>query len=147
MKAVVCTKYGVPEVLQPNEVEKPIPKDNEALIRIHATTVTSGDCEQRCLKLPILCRLPMQLYMGLKTPKRIIILVMDLVDEIESLGEDVKRFKAGNQVFATTGFVGMGAYTEYICRPEAGVLATKHSRKSLCTRRYKIHQNQKFSSG
>jgi NADPH:quinone reductase-like Zn-dependent oxidoreductase len=125
MKAIVWTKYGPPDVLQLKEVAKPIPKDNEALIRIYATTVTSGDCEQRCLKLPILYRLPMRVYVGLKTPKRITILGMDLAGEIESVGKDVKRFKAGDQVFAATGFVGMGAYAEYICMPEEGVLATK----------------------
>ncbi len=125
MKAIVWTKYGPPEVLQLKEVEKPVPKDNQALIRIYAATVTSGDCEQRALKLPIWYRLPMRAYVGLKTPTRITILGMDLAGEIESVGKDVKRFKSGDQVFAATGFVGMGAYAEYICLPEEAVLATK----------------------
>jgi len=128
MKAIVWTDYGPPEVLQLKEVEKPTPKDNEVLIRIHATTVTSGDCEQRSLKLPILYRLLMRLYIGLRKPKRITIIGMELAGEIESIGKDVELFKEGDQVFAATGFVGMGAYAEYICLPEEpkeGVLAIK----------------------
>ncbi len=82
MKAIVWTEYGPPDVLQLKEVEKPTPKDNEVLIRIYATTVTSGDCEQRSLKLQIWYRLLMRAYIGLKRPKRITILGMDLAGEI-----------------------------------------------------------------
>jgi NADPH:quinone reductase-like Zn-dependent oxidoreductase len=128
MKAIAWTEYGPPSVLQLTEVEKPTPKDNEVLIRIHATTVTAGDCEQRSLKLPIWHRLPMQAYVGLKRPARITILGMDLAGEIETVGVDVKRFRIGDQVFAATGFVGMGSNAEYIClpeEPEDGALALK----------------------
>lgn len=128
MKAIVWTEYGPPEVLQFREVAKPTPKDNEVLIRIYATTVTAGDCEQRSLKLPIWQRLPMRAYVGLKRPTRITILGMELAGEIEAVGQDVKLLREGDQVFAATGFVNMGAYTEYICLPEEsaeGALATK----------------------
>ena len=118
MKAIVCTKYGPPEVLQLKEVEKPTPKNNEVLIKIFATTVTSGDCEQRNLKLQIWYRLLMRAYIGFRRPKRITTLGMDLSGEIESVGKDVKQFKKGDQVFATTGFVHMGTCAEYICLPE-----------------------------
>jgi NADPH:quinone reductase-like Zn-dependent oxidoreductase len=128
MKAMVWTEYGPPDVLQLKEVEKPTPKDNEVLIRIYATTVTAGDCEQRGLKLPLWHALPMRAYVGLKVPKRITILGMELAGEIESVGKDVKRFRSGDRIFAATGFVGMGACAEYICLPEepdGGALAAK----------------------
>ena len=126
MKAIVWTKYGSPDGLQLKEVEKPTPKDNEVLIRVHATTVTAGDCEMRSLKFPVLFRLPMRIYMGFINPREII-LGQELAGEIESVGKDVKLFKNGDQVFATTGF-GFGAYAEYKCLPEdpkMGVLASK----------------------
>jgi NADPH:quinone reductase-like Zn-dependent oxidoreductase len=118
MKAIVWTEYGPPAVLQLKEVEKPTPKEDEVLIRIYATTVTAGDCEQRSLKLPIWYRLPMRAYVGLIRPERITILGMELAGEIESVGKDVTLFREGDQVFAATGFVGMGACAEYICMPE-----------------------------
>ncbi len=117
MKAVICTKYGGPEVLQFQEVDKPTPKDNEVLIKIFATTAYEGDCELRSLKFPSLMSLSMRIYVGLRKPRRITILGQELAGEIEAVGKDVKLFKEGDQVFAHTGF-GMGAYAEYICRPE-----------------------------
>jgi NADPH:quinone reductase-like Zn-dependent oxidoreductase len=128
MKAVIWTDYGPPDVLQLKEVEKPAPNDNEVLIRVYATTATSGDCEMRSLTGAIWFALPMRAYLGFKTPKRITILGMELAGEIESAGKDVKQFKEGDQVFGATGFAGMGAYAEYIClpeEPEEGVLAVK----------------------
>jgi len=104
-------------VLQLKEVEKPAPKDNEVLIKIYAATVTAGDCEVRTLKLPILFRLPMRLYVGLSEPKRITILGQELAGEIEAVGKEVTRFKKGNPVFAAT-FFRFGAYAQYVCLPE-----------------------------
>jgi len=121
MKAMVWTKYGPPDVLQLREVEKPVPEEDEVLIRIHATTVTAGDCEMRRLKIPFLLRLPMRLYVGVGRPRRMTILGQELAGEIEGVGRKVRRFKEGDRVFAATGF-GLGAYAEYICLPEDGVM-------------------------
>ncbi len=128
MKAIVWTSYGSADVLQLQEVEKPAPKDNEVLIRVYAATVTAGDCEMRSLSGALWYTLPMRAYVGLKSPKRITILGMELAGEIESVGKDVKQFKAGDQVFAATAFVDIGTYAEYKCLPansEDGVLAIK----------------------
>jgi NADPH:quinone reductase-like Zn-dependent oxidoreductase len=133
MKAIVWTRYGPPDVLQLQEVEKPVPKDNEVLIRIYATTAFAGDSEARSLKIPILYRLPMRMYVGIRKPKRITILGQELAGEIEAIGKAVKRFKVGDQVFGSTGF-GMGAYAEYKCMPEdseLGVLAIKPTNMSF----------------
>jgi len=118
MKAIVWTKYGPPEVLHLREVKKPTPKDNEVLIRIYAATVTAGDCEMRRMKTALKFRYLMRAYVGLIRPKRITMLGMELAGEIEAVGKDVTLFKEGDQVFAATGFVGMGAWAEYICLPE-----------------------------
>jgi len=122
MKAIACTKYGLPDVLQLKEVAKPIPKDNEVLIRIYATTVTAGDSEIRRSKFPIYFWLLMRIWMGLRRPRRI--LGMELAGEIEAVGKGVKLFKEGDQVFGPTG-MSLGGYAEYKCLGEKGVLATK----------------------
>jgi NADPH:quinone reductase-like Zn-dependent oxidoreductase len=119
MKAVVCVEYGPPEGLQLREVEEPTPRANEVLIRIHATTVTSGDVILRSLRFPL--RLVFGLVFGLGRHK---ILGHELAGEIEGVGKDVKLFKEGDQVFASAGSRG-GAYAEYICLREDGVLAPK----------------------
>jgi 2-desacetyl-2-hydroxyethyl bacteriochlorophyllide A dehydrogenase len=129
MKAIVWTKYGPPDGLQLKEVEKPVPKDDEILIKVHATTITAGDCEMRRLELPLMLSFPVRLYAGFLRPKRIPILGQELAGEVEEVGENVRSFKVGDQVFGTTGF-GFGAYAEYICLPEdpddtQGVLAAK----------------------
>ena len=119
MRAIVFTKYGPPDVLQLKEVAKPAPKDDEVLIRIVATTVTAGDVILRSLKFPL--SIVFGLVFGLGKNK---ILGHELAGEIESAGKDVKLFKKGDQVFASTG-TGGGAYSEYICLPEEGALAIK----------------------
>ncbi|MEH7516520.1 NAD(P)-dependent alcohol dehydrogenase [Priestia megaterium] len=123
MKAMVCTKYGKPDVLQLQEVEKPIPKENEILIKIHATTVTSGDCRVRSFNSPLLLWLPMRIVLGLRKPRKSI-LGVELAGEVEEVGKNVTRFKKGDQLFAMTG-MKFGGYAEYICLPEKGTIAVK----------------------
>ena len=117
MKAILWTKYGPPEGLQLQEVEKPTPKDNELLIKVHAATVTAGDCEMRGLKLAFYFALPIRLYAGLRKPTRVKILGMEMAGEIEAVGKDVKLFKEGDQVFGVFGFE-VGTYTEWACISE-----------------------------
>ena len=119
MKAIVCTKYGPPEVLQIKEVEKPAPKDNEVLIKIHAAAVTISDCIVRSGKVKILLWIPMRIFVGFRRPRRSI-LGLELAGEIEETGKDIKRFKKGDQVFAFTGRK-FGTYAEYTCMREDGL--------------------------
>jgi len=123
MKAIVYERYGSPDVLQLKEVAKPTPKDNEVLIKVHAATVTAGDCEIRSLKFPIWLRLLMRIMFGLRKPRKKI-LGQELAGEIESAGKDVKLFRKGDQVFAATE-MRFGAYAEYICLPSTYAMAIK----------------------
>lgn len=126
MKAVICTKYGPPEVLKFREMEKPAPKDNEVLIKVHATTVHRGDTRMRSLNIPgpkwqvLLARI----FLGIRKPKKAI-LGMELSGKIETVGKNVTLFKIGDEVFATTLWDGLGGYAEYKCMPEDGAMAIK----------------------
>ena len=122
MKAIICTRSGPPEVLQLREVEKPTPRDNEVLVKVHAATVTIGDVILR--KIHPLLFLPLSVF-GMKRKR---IPGHEFAGEVESVGKDVKRFKSGDQVFGTTTGLSVGANAEYLSLPEewkAGVLATK----------------------
>lgn len=133
MKAIVYTEYGTPDVLHLKEVEKPSPKDNEALIKIHAVSVNYGDIIARNYKnvspqefnMPFLFWIMARFVFGLNKPKKTI-LGNSFAGEVETVGKAVKLFKKGDAVFACTE-QNMGAYAEYLCVPENGVLAAKPS--------------------
>jgi NADPH:quinone reductase-like Zn-dependent oxidoreductase len=118
MKAIVCRKYGPPEVLEFREVEKPVPKDDEILVKVVAASVTVADCRVRGFRVPPSFWLPARLALGLTRPRRPI-LGVELAGTVESVGRDVKRFHAGDKVFAAT-LSGFGAYAEYKCLREDG---------------------------
>lgn len=130
MKAVICTKYGPPEVLQLAEVEKPVPKKNEVLIKITTTSVTASDCIVREFKLPLWN--PMGLLMGMVLgfgKPRNPILGMVLAGEIESVGKDVKMYQPGNAVIAWTvkspTKINLGTYAEFKCLAEDSIMTLK----------------------
>jgi len=124
MKAIIWTKYGPPDVLELQEIDKPVPKDTEILVKIHTTTVTAGDCEMRNLKFPIWVRLPMRLYVGFIKPTRVTILGGYLAGEVEAVGQSVRRFNVGDEIFGFSG-MGFGSYAEHICLPESSIVVAK----------------------
>ena len=126
VKAAVYKKYGPPEVVEIRDVDKPIPKDNECLVKIHATTVSRGDSRMRSLDVPgnALTRVLARLFLGIQGPRRTV-LGMQLAGEIEVIGKDVTLFKPGDQVFASTYPTGFGAHAEYKCLPEDTVMTIK----------------------
>ncbi|PAK39775.1 NAD(P)-dependent alcohol dehydrogenase [Peribacillus simplex] len=123
MKAMVCTKYGSPDVLELKEVVKPTQKDNEILVKVHAATVASGDVRVRSFNSPFLLWLPMRIFLGLRKPRKPI-LGVELSGEVEGTGRNVTKFKKGDQIFAMTG-MNFGAHAEYTCLPEDGPIAMK----------------------
>ena len=125
MKAIICTKYGPPDILQLKEVEKPTPGDNEILIKIYASTVTAGDCKIRGFRFPLWFRLPGRIMFGITKPRKQIP-GCDFAGEIELIGRSVKSFKEGDQVFGYTKGVSFnGCNAEYKCLPEDGLAAIK----------------------
>ncbi|HEX3052526.1 MAG TPA: NAD(P)-dependent alcohol dehydrogenase [Aggregatilineaceae bacterium] len=126
MQAVVYEKYGPPEVLHLVERRQPLPKENEVLVKVHATTVTHGDVRMRSFTVPRAEWIPARLYLGIRGPRRAI-LGMELSGEIEAVGQAVTRFKPGDPILASTFAAGFGGYAEYKCLPEATAMILKPS--------------------
>ncbi len=160
MKAIVCPKYGPPDVLQLKEVEKPTPKDNEILVKVHATTVSAGDVMLRKGYHPDskFFTLMLRLLLGFRKPKKRIP-GTELAGEIEAVGKDVKSFKIGDQVYGSTTSLKAGAYAEYVCLPEewkAGMVAIKPTKMTYgeaaavlvgCSTAYNFLRKGKIQSG
>lgn len=123
MKAMVYERYGPPDVLELKEIAKPTPKANEILIKIRATTVTSGDWRARSLDVPAGFGLISRLVFGLLKPRKPV-LGTELAGDVESVGKDVTTFQVGDEVFAFSG-IGMGCHAQYKCMPEDGAVALK----------------------
>ncbi|WP_051543439.1 NAD(P)-dependent alcohol dehydrogenase [Thiothrix lacustris] len=123
MKAIVCEQYGAPDVLQLQQVEQAVPKDNEILVKIHTTTVTSVDCRVRGLNTPKGFKLLMRLALGINRPRQAI-LGSELAGTVAAIGANVSQFQVGDPVFAFTD-TRMGCYAEYICVPATGAVVRK----------------------
>ena len=125
MKAVLHTHYGSPDLLEFREVDKPTPKANEVLIAIHATTVSTGDCNVRNFTFVTKSMRPIaKLMFGIGKPWKERILGTELAGEVEGAGQDVTRFKTGDRVVASTGMAG-GGHAQYACIPEASAVVIK----------------------
>jgi len=135
MKAIVCTKYGPPEVLQLREVEKPEPLENEVLVKIHATSAHIGDCKIRSLKpgmgkvIDVFFKPMMRIMLGFFGPRKNI-LGMELAGKVESVGKTVTRFQPGDEIFAAND-MQFGAYAEFTCLPEEGIISIKPNNMSF----------------
>ena len=124
MRAVVFRRYGPPDVVHIEEVPKPVPKDNEVLIKIKAASVSKADCEIRSFTFQPWLRLSGRIMFGVFKPKRTIqILGQELAGDIDAVGNDVKGFKKGDQIFAPSDV--FGAHAEYICLPSSRAMAIK----------------------
>ncbi|CAN5774783.1 NAD(P)-dependent alcohol dehydrogenase [soil metagenome] len=122
MRAMIYTGYGPPDVLHLTEVEKPVPGDDDVLVRVQATQVTAADIRARGSNFPGLFWIPARVIFGVRGPKKTI-LGTNFAGEVEAVGRNVTRFKAGDAVFGSTGGE-FGAYAEYLCLPEdAGMVA------------------------
>ena len=129
MKAIVYEKYGSPDVLKMKEIAKPIPKDDEVLIKVYAAEVTKADCEMRSFQFPVKWFwLPLRFALGLFKPKNQI-LGSYFSGEIEALGKDVSKFKKGDRIFGVCN-LRLGAYGEYVCLPASYTLVSKPSNLS-----------------
>lgn len=124
MKAIIWTKYGPPDGLKLQEVEKPVPNDNEVLIKVHAASVTTADIELRNSNTFSVFWLPMRIYIGLFKPTRIKILGQEVAGKIEGVGKDVIKFKVGDPVYAWSA-LRLSGYAEYICLSENAMMAIK----------------------
>ncbi|WP_340113059.1 NAD(P)-dependent alcohol dehydrogenase [Maribellus mangrovi] len=129
MKAVVCEKYGTPEVLRVTEVDNPVPRDTEVLVKVMATTANAADARIRGAVFPSIFNFPVKLAMGLKGPRKKV-LGVELAGTIEAIGKNVTQYKVGDEIFASSG-AAFGAYAEYICLPEKAVMAKMPSKMSF----------------
>ena len=129
MRAIEARRYGPPEVLALVDVAKPVPKDDQVLIKVRAATVTAGDCEMRRFDFPIYLRLPVRLFVGVTKPRKKI-LGQEFAGVIEAVGRDVETLKPGDEIFANTG-IGFGAWAEYKALAARGTIALKPANASF----------------